>query len=201
VAANSVWVPAQSQLLWVDPRRLRVVKTIQFPDSDAQWVEGSFHRIWAIGSKSFALTEIDPETGRVVRRIQLGTLLGPAASTRHYLWIIDPINNRLLRFKPTTAAITATVPLPAGRAVSITANATHVWVGTETSNTLHTPRCFGPRPCEFAGNLYRVDERSLAIKPVTTPGLPSAPTAISLHSGRVWVLKTDGTLTSVSTKS
>jgi len=123
----------------------------------------------------FSLSQVDPNTGKVVRRLSLGDQLGGVAVGAGAVWVIRGDPAMLLRIDPQSGAVTARIPITRRRGstqpfpIGVAAGAGAIWV--LNGNT---------------GTITRVDPTIDAV--VATVGRVSLDaTRIAAGAGAVWV--------------
>jgi hypothetical protein len=196
-AAGSIWVangvssvrshgyPEDASVWRIRPRDGRVVARIPIPDPTALAVADS--RIWAFGSATQTLYEIDPARNRIVGRVRLsGAQIGALTGNGVGLWAATTtypaagmVRSALVRTDPAVAAVRADATIP-GQVRGLAVVARTLWF---TAGTLGQPR---------SGRVRRLDARTL--QPVA-PSIPlRSAHGLALLAGSLWVASDDGLL-------
>ena len=136
-------------------------------EGDALWV----------APYSGELTRLDPQTGRVVTRIDPNAAPGGIAVGAGAVWMTDSFAGNVIRVDNATGLVTplAVGPGPSGIAVGLGG----VWVADRG-----------------ADKLVRIDPNTRAV--TATIGVGRSPTGVSVGAGSVWVANSgDGTVTRI----
>jgi hypothetical protein len=175
VGADMVWLAnGTRQVIRIDPRAGRLTLIAAPVRIDAVAAGGS--GIWALGSRAAAVFRIDPDTGRVGTRIELGDAGQAAqfpiaiAATAAGVWVLDGNTGTVTRLDPRTLEVAATTPLPIDQVPSdIAASGRTAWVSNGD------------------GSLSRVDAGAASAKSVR---VGESLERVAAGPGRVWVTTT-----------
>jgi YVTN family beta-propeller protein len=176
VGRGAVWVAnGTTRLLKLDPLNAGVIKAFDVGGQLNDVAVGA-RTVWAIGSASTGVVELDPETGSIRSRIPIAGRVGSAnpvplavVAGEGAVWVVHGNPPRLSRIDPQLAAVTDTTELGVGSnptAIAIGAGA--VWV-TLTG----------------AGAVARIDPDTAAVRSMIPVG--GAPTGVTVSQGRVWI--------------
>jgi ABC-type branched-subunit amino acid transport system substrate-binding protein/DNA-binding beta-propeller fold protein YncE len=175
VGAGAVWVAqGTQQLLKLDARDGSVVRTFDLgqPLTDVAVGAGA---VWAIGSASRNVLELDAGSGSVRTRIPIA---GRPGSTRPVpldvaageggVWVLNGNPPRVTRIDPQLAAVTDTIPLAVGsNPTAIATGAGAIWLALSGE-----------------GAVARIDPDTGAVRSIPVGG---APTGVAVSRGRVWI--------------
>ena len=172
---GSVWVaPGTTRLLKLDQRDASVVRAFDLrqPLDDVAVGEEA---VWAIGSASARVVQVDPRSGSVRARIPLVARPGltrpvpvAVAVGEGAVWVLNQNTPSVTRIDPRLGAVTATIPLGVGSTPSaIATGAGAVWVALSGE-----------------GTVARIDPESGAVRSIP---VGSAPTGVAVSQGRVWI--------------
>lgn len=145
VGAGSIWAVNQNaeQVIRIDQRTGATLATVSFgPNASQELASAAFASgmVWVGSFANDAVTEIDPATNSVVKRIT--ELKAPAdmLAIGDTLWIAEHHGGTLTRINASTGQVVATVtvgpPGLGGPASLATADDKTIWVGIPNSNTL-----------------------------------------------------------------
>lgn len=128
---------------------------------DAVWVAGDAfeHAVW----------QVDPSSGKVVKRIPLPFIPHGIAAGPGTLWVTSLLDDTVSRIDTATGRITATIPTGRG-ADDIAVGAEALWVTNEID-----------------GTVTRIDPRTNRV--VATIALGGHPGAVAVGVGAVWVVR------------
>jgi virginiamycin B lyase len=144
----------------------------------ADWVLITDDAVWAASTGPFALWRIDPQTNRIVVRVNLpGEACSGLAAGFGSIWV--PICGKksvLVRVDTTKNSVSATLPIaPAGPEGGITTSDDGVWMATDKN-----------------GTLARIDPSTNLVKQEVS--LPSGSYNPIFSEGVVWVTQVEGNL-------
>jgi hypothetical protein len=187
--ASSVWVSSgdlprgAAVVLRVDPRMKRVVDWISVDSpSGLAFGHGS---VWVTSASYGTVSRIDPQTGEVVAKIEVGRGAGDIAvdESSEAVWVAGlslnndkPENNKLSRVDPATNRVVAEIPIRAdsrdGGASSVAVGEGAVWAQS------------------VDGNLLKVDPATNEVDAMVSVGEWSYyPTAhLTVYGGGVWAM-------------
>ncbi|PWU22413.1 MAG: hypothetical protein C5B48_10090, partial [Candidatus Rokuibacteriota bacterium] len=88
---GSVWVLSSAgTLARVDPETARVIKRIRMAAKEPEFVAVGAGSVWTANFEDFSVSQIDPQTNKVVRTIPLGSytrILCGIAATHDAVWV------------------------------------------------------------------------------------------------------------------
>lgn len=188
VDRHGVWVTdaRTGDLILIDPERLTVVKTITtrarpvpLRDSDAGSVAVGFGSIW-FASGERTISRIDPDTGRVVRRIRqvdTGESLGGIVVGAGSVWVAGPVQESMVtRIDPRRNAIVASIHVQKFRLNGIALGGGLIWVSDVGSDQV------------WAIDVHKNE-------PVGTTRVGGQPLSVAYAAGSIWVANSgDGTV-------
>ena len=132
VGAGSVWVlddPANRRLWRIDPKRGRLIASIQLPFVPAAVAVGD-GSVWVTGQLDDRVARIDPATNRIVNRIKVGREPLGVAVGDGAVWVADTLDRTVTRIDPATNRVTKTIDI--GKSpTAITAGDGSVWVAAD----------------------------------------------------------------------
>ena len=142
--------------------------------SRAVWV--STIRSGAAAGELDAVLRLDPDSGRIVRRVPVAAGVGGLDVGLGAVWLVNRLSQSVTRLDVRTGALTSVAVGPDARGISVGEDA--VWVGSFADDAV-----------------TRIDPRTLRR---TTVATGSGPTSIDAADGAVWVVNnTDSTLTRI----
>ena len=132
VGAGSVWVlddPANRRLWRIDPKRGRLIASIQLPFVPAAVAVGD-GSVWVTGQLDDRVARIDPATNRIVKTIKVGREPLGVAVGDGAVWVADTLDRTVTRIDPATNRVTKTIDI--GKSpTAITAGDGSVWVAAD----------------------------------------------------------------------
>ena len=84
VGAGSVWVAEANKVFRIDPKKLRVVQTIDVPQADLLAFGDGM--LWVGSSNISSISEIDPAINQVVRTVKLRHFVSSLAVGGGFVW-------------------------------------------------------------------------------------------------------------------
>jgi YVTN family beta-propeller protein len=176
VGRGAVWLAnGTTRLLKLDPREADVVRAFDLrqPLTDVAVGAGA---VWAIGSASARVLELDPESGSIRTRIPIAGRPGSTspvpvavATGEGAVWVVNGNPPRLTRIDPRLAAVTDTTPLGVGsNPTAIATGAGGVWITLSGE-----------------GTVARIDPDTGDVRSMIPVG--GAPTGVAVSQGRVWI--------------
>jgi YVTN family beta-propeller protein len=132
----------------------------------------SVEHVGGSGSGPSLIVALDWQSGRVLARRPVPTLVGPLADDGTDLWVLQIAPAALLRLDPLTLAPEAPpLPLSQGRALGLAVGGGYVWATASD-----------------AGEVLRIDPVSYKVTPVRVGGFPVGVTVVA---GSVWFVDRD----------
>jgi YVTN family beta-propeller protein len=132
VGAGSVWVlddPANRRLWRIDPKRGRLIASIQLPFVPAAAAIGD-GSVWVTGQLDDRVARIDPATNLTVKTIKVGREPLGVAVGDGAVWVADAIDRTVTRIDPATNRVTKTIDI--GKSpTAIAAGDGSVWVAAD----------------------------------------------------------------------
>jgi serine/threonine-protein kinase len=125
VGAGSVWVAEANKVFRIDPKKLRVVQTIDVPQADLlAFGDG---RLWVGRSNISSISEIDPAINQVVRTVKLRHFVSSLAVGGGFVWATVTPDNTLWKID-LSGDVEKTLDVGSG---DMTYFSGAVWVGAE----------------------------------------------------------------------
>jgi len=91
VGGGSVWaITSAGTLVQIDPDLQRVVNQFPLADDEPEYLAVTSGAVWIGNGSDFSVSELNPTTGRPIRRIRLGSyarVLCGIAATRDAIWV------------------------------------------------------------------------------------------------------------------
>jgi hypothetical protein len=171
VGGDMVWLAnGTRRLARIDPRGGRLTGTAAPARIDAVAAGGG--RVWAVSSAAATVFRVDPGTGGLDARAQLGREQFPIAiaATRFGVWVLDGNLGTVTRLDPWTLEVAATAQVPIDQApTDIAAASRTAWVSNGD------------------GSLSRIDAGDAV--PDTVP-VGESLERVAAGAGRVWITTT-----------
>ncbi len=226
ITADSVWV-ANDQLKAVqriDPKRNKVVATIQFTSEPCSGLAVGFGSVWVpLCGEPAMLARIDPATNKVTATLPFGPAdsEGGIAASGDSIWIVVDKGGTLARDDPATNSIRSRIAVPPGSFNPIFSNGM-IWISGTTANVLTVieseriiatiPVGRGPRFLTAGGGsiwtlnqgdgtISRIDAKTRRVTATIKAGIPGTGGEICYGAGSVWATVFDIPLTRIDTKT
>jgi streptogramin lyase len=175
-----VWSAGAGDRAWrIDPGSNRgETMSASLEDSREHWVATDGHHVWIANFRTGVVQRVDPattaETGAVTVPGGIATAMAAGLGA---VWVVDGLQDAVVRIEPRSARATDSVALP-GTGTAIATGGGSVWVALD-----------------HRGQVVRIDPSTMAISRVLTVGRDAPDIAVGL--GALWVGHRDGTLTRV----
>jgi len=207
ITTDSVWV-ANDQLKAVqriDPKRNKVVATIQFTAEPCSGLAYGFGSVWVpLCGEPAALARIDPATNKVTATLPFGPAdaEGGIAASDDSIWLVIDKNGTLARVDPATNSIRSRVAVPPGSFNPIFSNGM-IWISGNTANIL---TAIGLSSNDLSPtNLAHYDPSpggGAVEKIVATIPVGPGPRFLTAGGGSIWTLNQgDGTISRIDAKT
>jgi outer membrane protein assembly factor BamB len=170
---GTLWIESQSSLVAFDPRRREVVDRIRIPGG-IFGTTSTPSGLWGIAPEATQVVQIDPDSRRVVARIDIEEPLGGLAVDGDRIWAVSGRSD-LVRIDPVGHSIVERITLDSFEPEGLAIGGDLLWVSSS-----------------FEGNVLRVDLRTGKVR-------DRLPVDGSLFGGVVigdsyWVSSNDGTI-------
>jgi outer membrane protein assembly factor BamB len=170
---GTLWIESQNSLVAFDPRRGEVVDRIRIPGG-IFGTTSTPSGLWGIAPEATQVVQIDPNSRRVVARVDIEGPLGGLAVDGDRIWTVSARSD-LVRIDPVSHSIVERITLDSFEPEGLAIGGDFLWVSSS-----------------FEGNVLRVDLRTRKVQdPLPVDG--------SLFGGVVigdsyWVSSNDGTI-------
>ncbi|HET7510113.1 MAG TPA: protein kinase, partial [Solirubrobacterales bacterium] len=176
---------------------------------------------WVTSERDGTITRLDPDSGKVLRKVTLQPGISGVAIGSKWLWVTDPRRHQLLRLNSKTLREEKAIEIPgAPGSIALSANPRRVWVADEKGagiavvnaendsriRTQLPPRTEPLRLAVGAGGLWVSSSSTASVRRIDLgtlePGQPiragTRPAGITVAHGIVWVTNPPrGTVTEV----
>lgn len=173
VTDDAVWTcPGRDELVQIDPESDSITKELKSDNiPDQSRLADAAGRLWVITDSGKQLSAIDPETGRPSSELKLpGRCTDLARSEDKAMWVLCPLENRVLKVDHAAGEITDELELGEPRTAAATEE--ELWVG-------------------FEGGIAQIDAETLEVSAVYEI-YPRYGGSIFASDDAVWVREEDG---------
>ena len=177
---GTLWIETQNQLVAFDPRRGEVIGRMRVPGG-IFGTTSTPSGLWGIAPQTTQVVQIDPDSRRIVARVDIEGPLGGLAVDGDQIWTVSG-RSELVRIDPRSHSIAERIKLESFEPEGLAIDGHFLWVSSS-----------------FEGNVLRVDSRTGKVR-------NRLPVDGSLFGGVVigdsyWVSSNNGTIYQLDTAS
>lgn len=142
---GTLWIESQNGLIAFDPERGEVVDRMRIPGG-VFGVTATPSGLWGIAPEATQVVQIDPDTRKIVARVDIEGPLGGLAVEGDHIWTVSG-RSELVRIDPASHSIADRIEVRSFEPEGIAIGGNLLWVSSS-----------------FEGNILRVDTRTGKVK-------------------------------------
>ena len=142
---GTLWIETRNTLVAFDPRRAEVIDRVKIPGG-VFGVTSTPTGLWGVAGRAGQVVQIDPESKRVIARVDVEPPLGGLAVEGDQIWTVAA-RSELVRIDPRTHSVVDRIALDAYEPEGLAIGGNFLWVSSS-----------------FEGEVLRVDIRTGKIR-------------------------------------